>query len=75
MCVCGVGVTRLHKLMNKFFAEWCYSVNVWQRVLGMGMKSFIERQTLIIVAKIFCVHFSLSFFWPFFCLFVGEGES
>ncbi len=62
MCVCGVGVTSLHKVGKNLFAEWCYSVNFWQRVLGMGMKTLIERHTLIVVAKTCCVHFSVSFF-------------
>ena len=62
MCVCGVGVTSLHKVSKNFFAEWCYSVNIWYRVLGMGMKTLSERQTLIVVAKTCCVHFSVSVF-------------
>jgi hypothetical protein len=62
VCVCGVGVTSLHKVGNNFLAEWCCCVNFWQRVLGMGMKTVFERHTLIVVAETFCVHFSLSFF-------------
>ena len=39
LCVCVVRGTNLHKVVNNFFAELCYSVDFWQRVLGMMMKT------------------------------------
>jgi hypothetical protein len=63
VCVCGWVGTSLHKVGTNFFAEWCYSVKFWEWVLGLGMKTVIERRISSVGAKTFCVHFSLSCFW------------
>ena len=40
LCVCvELGEPACTKLGTTFFAEWCYSVDFRQRVLGMMMKT------------------------------------
>ena len=52
MCVCGVGVTSLHKVGKNFFAEWCYSVNVRKVVRDMSGETEI---CLVEVESMFCM--------------------